>query len=137
MEQRDELLPRLVDCARPGGWVLFEEGDRFSLDLVASPALRKVIAIFGAPWKWARTLPSRMTEMGLEDVCVDAFVEAFRGGSRNAEFWIRSIDLSRDRLLATGHVTGTEVDDALVQLGDPSLWHTPVTMFAVWARRPG
>jgi SAM-dependent methyltransferase len=137
LDARDTVLEGLVGCLRPGGLIMVEEGDRFTADAIAHPVLRKVFKVFGGRWTWARTLPERLTALGLTDVGSEFRVNAYPGGSRHATFIAWSIANTRHLLLATGKVTDAEIDEALAILDDPKHWALPpAALVAAWGRRP-
>lgn len=138
LEGRDAVLEKLIGCLRPGGMIMVEEGDRFTADAIASPVLRKVFKIFGSRWTWARTLPDRLTALGLSDVGCEIRVNVYSGGSRHAKLFAWSIENTRHLLVGSGKVTDGEIDEALAELRDPDHWTMPpAALVAAWGRMPG
>ena len=137
LEERDRVLDALVGSLCPGGVILIEEGDRFTSDAITSDVLRKVFKIFGSKWTWARTLPERLTALGLQDVASEIQANVYQGGSKHARFFAWSIENTRSLLVSSGRVTEDEVDQAIAMLDDPSRWVVPpAALVAAWGRRP-
>ena len=137
LDARDAGLERLIGCLKPGGIIMVEEGDRFTADAIPSPVLRKVFKVFGGSWTWARTLPERLTALGLEDVACEIRVNVYPGGSRHARFLAWSLSNVRDLLLASGRLSDDEIDQALAILEDPSSWVMPAAaLVAARGTRP-
>lgn len=139
--EREQVLARLCAALRPGGLLMIEEWDVFSVLATATGAYRDGWHAFLSAHRaddidveWARGLPARLTGLGL--VAVDAALDVplFRGGSTAAELWSLTLEQARERGVGLGD-TGTAIDRARAELTDEHRWfHGPATVTA-WGRR--
>ena len=139
---RNEVLPRLISCLKPGGWLLLEEHDIFPVHALASGRYARVWKAFegvvqgaGAHSDWGRHLPSLIATHGLVDVGAEALAPLFPGGSASAQFWSLSWEQLWQPILARG-VASEDLDRAMSDLEDPVQWFTAPAMVAVWGRKP-
>src|SRR5437016_5277184 len=101
---REAVLADLVAALRPGGWLVGEEGDFFSIFATASGVYRDVFAWMarafapaGLASDWARHLPALLASAGLNDIVADADVQFFAGGgSAGAQLMTLSLTQVRD-----------------------------------------
>jgi SAM-dependent methyltransferase len=135
--ERDEVLRKLAGALRPGGVLLVEEDDIYSLAATTSDAYRAGWAAFlemmeqaGVDGRWARRLPERLDALGLADVGVEVDTQLFRGGSAPAQFWSLTWAQVRERVRATA-----ELDAGRVALEDPRLWFYGPAKVMAWGRR--
>ena len=142
--ERDTLLPELVGRLRPGGALVLEEPDFHGFEGAELTEYRDFFLRFGraaqdavgmAP-DWSRSLPSRLTRLGLSDVRARALTSIYPGGSPEGEFYSITLMQARDLLLANG-VTEAEYDGALAWLADDSQWFPGPAMVQVTGRLPG
>lgn len=142
ISERDELLARLADRLRPGGWLLVEEPDNALLLSLAAGRygeawgyITAVLAAAGMAIDWARQLPSLLQGHGLADVRVECDVPYGAGGSALAQFIQLSWRQLRERALALG-ATVELLDEVESQLDDPARWFPGIPLMAVWGHRP-
>lgn len=130
--RQEEAISRMVECVRPGGWLVDEDGDWGTPGPVdpAHPLYAGYHEAFGGGVWWSsrgydpffgRTLPALFERCGLEQITHDASTEVVRGGSPWARWWRDSLDL------ITHAVQPSDADlDDLVRLcavcDDPSAW---------------
>lgn len=140
-----DALERLVAAVAPGGWLLLEDFDWAigGADADAAPATAKAYRAMlglldgmGYPLHYGRTLPRRLECAGLEDLGNDARSFVVRGGSPGTAFERLSMEAQREALLASGLLSGQELDTALRDLGDPGRHVFTPMMFSAWGRRP-
>ena len=134
--ERDEVLRKLVAALRPGGLLLVEEDDTYPIEAASAGAYRAAWDAFlamtceaGLDPHWARELPERLADLGLDDVGAEVDVQFFPGGAPAARFWAMTWMQARERV-------GAVVDGGRLALEDPSRWfHGPAKVIA-WGRRP-
>ena len=139
--ERERVLARQRAALRPGGLLMIEEWDAFSVLATATGAYRDGWQAFlsaqqagGIDHERARELPARLTELGLVAVDATLDVPLFRGGSTEAELWSLTLEQARERVAGLGD-TGTAIDGARAELTDEQRWfHGPATVTA-WGRR--
>lgn len=141
-----DALERLVAAVAPGGWLLLEDFDWAiggpgedappATGVVYGAVIRLLESIGYQPY-YGRTLPRRMEGAGLQDVGNASRSYVVRGGSAGTAFERLSIEAHREKLLAAGGLTGTQLDVALDALADPGQDVLTPMMFAAWGRRRG
>lgn len=140
---RDRLLAEMIDRLRPGGTILLEEMDFFSMEASVSPLYRsfalqsaEILEPLGFAAGWARTLPHLLNDLGLSDIRAQATTTIFRGGSPEAEFFRMSWIQVQDQLLAGGLDKET-LERVLALFDDDSQWMPAPANIAVSGRLPG
>ncbi|WP_052424374.1 class I SAM-dependent methyltransferase [Nonomuraea candida] len=144
LPERDRVLQRLVSWLAPGGVLLL--GD--SIDL-ATPTSREsaVRAAFAALWSslrstigtditWVREYPARLASLGLVDQGLDVFLPAIIPGAPISRFWQLTFEQTRAKMIATGHVSSTELDRVLALFETPGFAELSPGMISAWARHP-
>jgi ubiquinone/menaquinone biosynthesis C-methylase UbiE len=140
LPEREVVLRGMIGALRPGGVLLVEEGDSFPVAAATSDVFRRTMDPLTRRWKWARLLPQRLIQLGLEEI--DVFVEAemLQGGTALAKFWHHTLRSARSLVTASGAaralVTNEDVDRTLVLLEDSNFWTPFMAVVCVTARRP-
>lgn len=143
LAEREELVERLVATLKPGGWLLLEEMETFSLFQNETGPFLQVVEIMhamgraaGTAVDWARTLPRTFQRLGLQNVNAEGEMLYFSGGTPTADF---------HRLTGEQHwpyaekmrlLTREQFDQYSERLGDPNSWFYGPTIFGVWGQRP-
>ena len=140
---RDDVLADLVAALRPGGRLVIEEVDFFSIDSCATGLYREMLtsmetitAPAGLNCHWARQLPAMLASAGLEAVTADADIQFCNGGSAAAQFLAVSFVQLRDTLVAGG-CTAEDLDRFSTLLDDPTTWFPNMAVVGATGRRPG
>lgn len=143
LAEREELVERLAASLKPGGWLLLEEMETFSLFQNDTPPFLQVVESMhaleraaGTAVDWARTLPRTFQRLGLRNVSAEGEMLYFSGGTPTAEF---------HRLTGEQHwpyaekmrlLTREQFDQYSERLRDPNAWFYGPTLFGVWGQRP-
>lgn len=143
---RPELaISRMVDALRPGGWLLVEDVDFFPVhtstssvyvDFMQALAKAVVLQASGRDCFWARALPALIAGMGLRETGAEGDFQVIQGGSALAEFYSLTATQMRERILETGDLSESRLDEALDLLKEPGFWALGGAGVAVWGRRP-
>ncbi|MFE0465350.1 class I SAM-dependent methyltransferase [Kitasatospora sp. NPDC058965] len=149
LPQRDEALRRLVAAARPGGWVVVEDFDiegpmgeavarYWPADhrLPAERLYRALTAAFaaaGADPGYGRRLPDALAGAGLTEVGARVHGPLVGGAGGFLPLTLRQL---RAPLLATGLITGPQLDELIGVLDRPQARYLPNLMVTAWGRRP-
>ena len=138
---RHEVLARLVNALKPGGWLLCEDTD-FSTFGSPFAAVRRVAAAMiqflesqGADPNYGRRLFGDLRAMGLLDVGAEGRVYMMRGGHPSSVLPRLTFERIRDPIVASGAASKTEFDEALALLNDPEMAVMSPVMMAAWGRR--
>jgi SAM-dependent methyltransferase len=141
-------LKRIVQCLRPGGWLVDEDGD-WGMTAPVDPG-HPLHAAFHAAWRdgdwWAsrgydpafgRKLPALFEHCGLEHIGHQATSEVVRGGSPWTRWYAESLDVIHS--LGGGATNESEQQDHELIIGtfrDPTVWFLRELLHATWGRRP-
>jgi SAM-dependent methyltransferase len=139
--ERERVLQRLIELVKPGKTLFLEEPDIHTVETLdrtgwhdVSMRVLPVVASRGSKADWARHLPYRVSELGLENVRADAEIPYFHGGSDLADFWKMSWTRVRDGVAADGGDV-SQWDRELAELDDPKrLFVGPMTLGVVAQR---
>jgi SAM-dependent methyltransferase len=149
-DRQEEAIRRMVECVRPGGWLVDEDGDWGTPGPVdaSHPLSAGYQAAFqGGEWWTARgydpvfgrKLPGLFERCGLENIRHEARASLVRGGSP----WARWMKDSLDAIRASGQATGsaTEASDEehaalTAPCADASAWLLTELLHACWGQRP-
>ncbi len=116
VRQRREVLAKIVDAVRPGGWVVIGEFDAIAPPPVLSAPSEddarlytRVVETFlgvltghGADLAWARQLHAAMVEAGLTQVHTLVHAESWTGGDSGIRLHEVNILQKQDELIAAG-----------------------------------
>jgi SAM-dependent methyltransferase len=145
LPERDRVLSRLFRALRPGGWLLIEAVDYVSgapisqrgSDLFARTLHRRLELMreAGLDPYYGRQLPAELRARGLLETGSEGRVWIMEGGSAAARWFGLSMAQLRDRLISSGRLSASEIDEMLDLFEDPKFaaW-TPVIVSA-WGRR--
>ena len=141
---RDGVLRQLASCLAPDGWLLVEAAfvtadltvDETLARLNRAAFLRLLPDLIGVDFTWARHLPRRLRDVGLADVDALAVARPLRGATPSADVLKLTAERLRSPLLASGLLTGDELDSALCRYDDPDLLDYSPIIVAAWGRRP-
>ena len=149
--KQETAIRRMVECLRPGGWLVDEDGD-WGMVLPVDPS-HPLSTKYNAVWEggewWAsrgydpvfgRKLPVLFEHCGLENIRHEANTEVVRGGSTWARWWYETLEGIRACEQSAGSLTATQEEEYKVlsaPLADPSFWFMTGLLHACWGRRPG
>jgi SAM-dependent methyltransferase len=153
LPERVEVLAKLVEALRPGGWLLVEVGDNTvnrhlpAARQFASPArmrspLRRLFRAVealgeqaGGDWEFGRTLPIIMKDIGLVEIDAEMCSKLITGGSNRADFYEFSARQIADVGIATGFLSQRDVDVLIDAYRDPRTMFMSTMVLAAWGRR--
>jgi SAM-dependent methyltransferase len=141
LPQRDEVLDGLVASLAPRGWLVLEEPDEYATTALGSglhgEMLAKVTAGVtraGFDPTWARDLPARLHQRGLQDIGAESEMPLVEGGSPATEFFRLTALQARELAIAAG-ATAEQLDQWDSLLDTPAQWFPGFAMVAAWGRR--
>lgn len=141
LSAREDAIARIIDWLAPGGWLVIEDFDRFSLEHSVSPfgrAFRTVcdtLTLAGADYYWARSFPEPLARAGLERIDGRADVPVLRGGSPIAELAALTIEALADRSIEAGLISTNDVEAAVTWLGDSRSWDLAPAFIGAWGQK--
>lgn len=148
--KQQEAIQRMVECLRPGGWLIDEDGDWGTIAPVdmSHPLSRpfqrtykngEYMASRGFDPFFGRKLPMLFDRCGLENIRHEATAEVQRGGSPSALWRKATFEAYRTWDQANGELTKkqeSEYKALLAPWTDPSFWFVNVLLHACWGQRP-
>jgi SAM-dependent methyltransferase len=147
LPNRDEVLARLVTALRPGGWILAEEFDSWSLrpdrsineaetSLKAFAAMQDVLRRHSFDGYYGRRLVARLRAHDLAEISAEGRVFMYEGGTSGADLTRAAISQTRDEMIGAGAISATEIERDLLQLNGSDFMMPSPIMWAVRGRRP-
>jgi 2-polyprenyl-3-methyl-5-hydroxy-6-metoxy-1,4-benzoquinol methylase len=144
---RNEVLGRLVSALRPGGWMLAEEFDSWSLrpddelnvaetPLKAFASMQAVMAGHGFDGYYGRRLIGHLRAHELTDIAAEGRLFMLEGGTSGADLTRAAISQTRREMIAAGGITEAEIEHDLLQLDRADFMMPSAIMWAVRSRRP-
>jgi SAM-dependent methyltransferase len=144
---RDEVLGRVVTALRPGGWILAEEFDSWSLrpdrsingaetSLKAFAAMQAVMEQHGFDGYYGRRLLARLRDHDLAEISAEGRVFMYAGGTSGADLTRAAISQTRDEMIEAGAISAAEFERDLLQLSSLDFMMPSPVMWAVRGRRP-
>ena len=144
---RGAVLRKLVTALKPGGWLLIEDFDTWSI--IADPeldssegVLKTRVAMFrvmeskGVDLRYGRRIAAHMRAAGLAEIDSEARAFQWHGGSAGAGVEWANMQQLRAAIVASGLVNESELEADLARLDDPAYAYPSPVMWAVWGRRP-
>jgi SAM-dependent methyltransferase len=149
--KQETAIQRMVECLRPGGWLVDEDGDWGTI----APVDRShpYYARYQRTWRdgewWAsrgydptfgRKLPVLFGNCGLKNIRHEATAEVVRGGSPWARWWQETLQAIRVWEQADGGLTEERKEEYKALTApwtDPSFWFLNALLHACWGQRPG
>jgi 2-polyprenyl-3-methyl-5-hydroxy-6-metoxy-1,4-benzoquinol methylase len=147
LPNRDQILGRLVTTLRPGGWMLAEEFDSWSLrpdhainnaetSLKSFAAMQAVLGRHSFDGYFGRRLVARLRAQDLADISAEGRVFMYAGGTSGADLTRAAISQTRDEMTEAGAISAAEIERDLQQLNRPDFMMPSPIMWAVRGCRP-
>jgi SAM-dependent methyltransferase len=136
LPDRERILGELVAATKTGGVLVIEEADGFPVAAATNEIFRRTVEPLTRRWKWARTLPSLMADMGLANLRVIVETEMLQGGTDLATFWHHTLRTALPLLEGGTEPAEDDVARTLEMLEDPSFWTPFMAVVCVTAKRP-
>jgi SAM-dependent methyltransferase len=148
LPEREKALARMIAALKPGGWLIDEEFDAFSMlpNSVANPgeillkthiAMRQVMKDHGVDdGYFARRLFSRLRAHGLVDVGAEASMFIWQSGSRGVSLLRANYEQLHRSMIDAGYLTEEQFDQDIARLDDPGFLMPSPIMWTAWGRRP-
>jgi SAM-dependent methyltransferase len=149
LDQTAPALEHMIEALRPGGWLLVEEPDFSSeqvltVDHPGAPSIpkfnqamqRALLEAGTMDTAFGRKLPDLVASLGLVDVDHAGHVTLERGGGPCGLQGIQACELMEKKLrgVSIDHETW---NSAMAAWGDPSYHFVAPINYGVWGRKPG
>ena len=148
--EQEAAIRRMVECLRPGGWLVDEDGDWGTVTPVdqSHPFYARYQGAYRNGEWWAargydpifgRNLPLLFERCGLENIRHEATAEVVRGGSSWARWWQQTLEAIREWEKAEHGLTKAREEEYKALLTpwiDPSFWFQNALVHACWGQHP-
>jgi SAM-dependent methyltransferase len=143
-EHRAEVVDRLTDALKPGGWLVLEDGNFLAFANQTVPdayrPLHELISA-GATTAWrdpdvALKLLGDLRDRGYVDLDVVGDVWAMRPGEPGGDWWFLALERAGPRLVDAGLMTVEALDAAMAAVHEPGFVMMSTLSIAVIGRRP-
>jgi SAM-dependent methyltransferase len=147
--RQEAAIRRMVECLRPGGWLVDEDGEWGTVG-AADPSHPHYASYHGAyrdgEWwtsrgydpRFGRKLPTLFERCGLQNIGHEATAQVVCGGSTWARWWQLTIEAIRSWEQAGHGVTDAREEEykaLLAPWSDPSFWFLNALVHGCWGQR--
>jgi SAM-dependent methyltransferase len=147
LPERDAVLARILRALKPGGWLVDEEFDVFSVrpepglnPAEAIPnsffAVARVMTDRGVNMRFGRLLFGRLRALGLEEVGAQARLSMGTAGSTQTAIARTVYEQLRGGMIEGGYITKEELEHDLRVLDNPDVEILTPTLWSAWGRKP-
>jgi hypothetical protein len=141
------ILQKVYDSLKSGGYLLVEEPDFSSSNLIANilplssvktnDANCKMFSDMGLDPCCGLSLLQKLQKIGFSIVILDSALHYCSGKSPRAEMTAQSIELLKSKLVATGLATETDVDTYIEKARDKDHWAIYGSTISILAKKIG
>jgi SAM-dependent methyltransferase len=139
----DDVIRQMVRSLRPGGWLLVEEADYFSLDSAPASPYRSFMESLvgtlasesGGNAYWARTLLEKISVSGLVDTGVECGTQVVQGGTPLAELYALTGLQIRDKMIESGMIDLEQFNEAIASLEKRDFFGFGGVEIAMWGQK--
>jgi len=141
---REEVIPKLIDALKPGGWLVLEDGQFLGFGEQGLPepyaTIHQIIAA-GSQEEWrdpnfGLQILDRMRQHGLVELDAVGDVWAMRPGEPSGEWWFLALERAIPHLVAAELVTEADGAAALAQVREPGFVMLSPASIATIGRKP-
>jgi SAM-dependent methyltransferase len=149
-DRQEIAINQMVQCLRPGGWLIDEEGDWGVPGPVdpSHPLYASHHHAFNSGGWWAsrgydpffgRKLPTLFERCGLQNIDNQTTASVVRGASPWARWWQQNLDVIRGWGSASGAAEASDDEHQALTApcGDASVWFITELLHACSGQRPG
>ena len=145
--EREKALARMISALKPGGWLVDEEYDTYSMppDPAVSPgevllkthvAMLKFLEDHGVNRRYGRLLLGRLRAHGLVDLGAEARMFMWQRGSHGASLLRATYEQLAGALIDGDYITPQQFEDDVARLDDPDFMVPSAVLWTAWGRRP-
>lgn len=142
LPQRREVVSKLIQWLKPGGWLFVEEPD-FYPTWTVEPRSQK--DLWSAFINWAAThdidyyvgrkVAPWLQEEGMKNINCEGHAILYNGGSKFSQWWINSIDEVASALQSEGGVSKDTLEEFFTLYQNPDYWTATISFTAVTAQK--
>src|SRR5262249_49371297 len=147
--KQETAIRRMVECLRPGGWIVDEDGDWGTV--VPVDQSHPLSASYNQAWRggggWAargydapfgREVLMLFERFGLENIQHEAPAEVVRGTSPWARWWQQTMGAigAWEQAESLPDLAAHEYQSLMAPLDDSSFWFVTALLHGCWGQRP-
>lgn len=141
---RVDVIAKLIDLLKPGGWLVLEDGQfmGFGDQLLPEPygTVHRLIAA-GSQEEWrdpdfGLAILGHLRDHGLVDLDIYGDVWAMRPGEPGGEWWFLALERALPHLVGAGLVSDGDAETALAQVRAPGFVMLSPASIATVGRKP-
>jgi SAM-dependent methyltransferase len=147
LPERETALARMISALKPGGWLIDEEYDSFSMpaDPAINPgevllptqvAMMRLLEDGGVDRLYGRRLIGRLRAHGLTSVSGEARAFMWQPGSLGATLVRSTFELLRGAMIDGNYITPQQFEGDVARLDDPDFLMPSAILWSAWGRRP-
>jgi SAM-dependent methyltransferase len=147
LPERETALARMISALKPGGWLVDEEYDSFSMppDPAVSPgevllptqvAMMRLLEEGGVDRLYGRRLFGRLRAHGLTSIGGEARAFMWQRGSPGAALVRATYELLREALIVGNYITPQQFEEDIARLDHPEFLMPSAILWSAWGRRP-
>jgi SAM-dependent methyltransferase len=147
LPERETALARMISALKPGGWLIDEEYDSFSMpaDPAVNPgevllptqvAMTRFLDDGGVDRLYGRRLVGRLRTHGLTGVSGEARAFMWQPGSLGATLVRSTFELLRGAMIDGNYITPQQFEEDVARLDDPDFLMPSAILWSAWGRRP-
>lgn len=147
LPEREAAMARMISALKPGGWLVDEEYDSFSMppDPAVSPgevllqtqvAMMRLLEDGGVDRLFGRQLFGRLREHGLLSVGGEARAFMWHRGSPGAALVRATYELLREAMIDGNYITPEQFEKDIARLDDPDFMMPSPILWSAWGHRP-
>lgn len=144
---REIALQRMIEALKPGGWIVLEEFDVFSMfpdssvhpveeQLKMTQAFYQVMTSRGVEMRYGRRLAQQLRERGLANVGAEGSISIWHGDSPGTNMFKLSFEELADSILRSGLVSEAEFEADLKRLGQHDFQMLSPMIWTAWGQVP-
>jgi ubiquinone/menaquinone biosynthesis C-methylase UbiE len=141
----EQVLARMVEATKPGGWLCVEDADLVSLthgstthqELFARgyAAFLGCMMANGYHARLGLHLGDLLRNVGLQTVQVRGWVGEWTGAGPNPSVYLRTFEKIRSQVIERGELSAQEADQFLKEIQSPQFRAITAVHFAAWGQR--
>lgn len=147
LPERETALARMISALKPGGWLIDEEYDSFSMppDPAVNPgevlsptqvAMMRLLADGGVDRLYGRRLIGRLRAHGLTSIDGQARAFMWQRGSLGATLVRTTYEVLRGALIDGDYITPQQFEEDVARLDDPDFLMPSAILWSAWGQLP-
>lgn len=144
--EREAALTRMISSLKPGGWLVMEEYDSYSMppDPAVNPgetslkthsAMLRLLEANGVNRRYGRLLPGLLRSGGLTGIGAEAQIYMWQHGSPGISMMRANFEQLREAMIQNNYISRELYDEDLGRLNDPNFMMPSSILWSAWGQR--